>query len=107
QPVRTHLLRVQLLLHGLRLRAEQAHAVGGELQFRFTQDDLRLHQVQIVVSYVQAGPLSCAGDSAGRFEPLLAGQTAKAGSPPGTDPYATDTAAALCGSLAHSAEPKV
>ncbi|MFB7327065.1 hypothetical protein [Streptomyces sp. NPDC056190] len=81
--------------------------VRRELQFRFTQDDLRLHQVQIVVSYVQAGPLSCAGDYAGRFEPLLAGQTAKAGSPPGTDPYATDTAAALCGSLAHSAEPKV
>ncbi|MFB7114780.1 hypothetical protein [Streptomyces sp. NPDC056291] len=100
-------------VYALKRAGSAAHApaslftVRRELQFRFTQDDLRLHQVQIVVSYVQAGPLSCAGDYAGRFEPLLAGQTAKAGSPPGTDPYATDTAAALCGSLAHSAEPKV
>ncbi|MFE7211274.1 hypothetical protein ACFY0A_17885 [Streptomyces sp. NPDC001698] len=100
-------------VYALKPAGSAAHApaslftVRRELQFRFTQDDLRLHQVQIVVSYVQAGPLSCAGDPAGRFEPLLAGQTAKAGSPPGTDPYATDTAAALCGTLAHSAEPKV
>ncbi|MFD4975431.1 hypothetical protein [Streptomyces sp. NPDC058424] len=100
-------------VYALKPAGSAAHApaslftVRRELQFRFTQDDLRLHQVQIVVSYVQAGPLSCAADYAGRFEPLLAGQTAKAGSPPGTDPYATDTAAALCGSLAHSAEPKV
>ncbi|MGW3513023.1 SCO2583 family membrane protein [Streptomyces sp. NPDC000994] len=100
-------------VYALKPAGSAAHApaslftVRRELQFRFTQDDLRLHQVQIVVSYVQAGPLSCAGEAAGRFEPLLSGQTAKAGSPPGTDPYATDTAAALCGSLAHSAEPKV
>ncbi|MGX4692260.1 SCO2583 family membrane protein [Streptomyces sp. JNUCC 63] len=81
--------------------------VRRELQFRFTHDDLRLHQVQLVVSYVQAGPLSCAEDPTGHFRPLLAGQTAKAGGPAGTDPYATDNATALCGSLAPSAQPRV
>jgi hypothetical protein len=81
--------------------------VRRELQFRFTEDDLRLHQAQLVVSYVQAGPLSCAEDSAGRFQPLLAGQTAKAGGPAGTNPYAPGNATALCGSLAPSAQPKV
>ncbi|WP_073946694.1 SCO2583 family membrane protein [Streptomyces kebangsaanensis] len=81
--------------------------VRRELQFRFTHDDLRLHQVQLVVSYVQAGPLSCAEDPTGHFRPLLAGQTAKAGGPAGTDPYATDNATALCGTLAPSAQPRV
>jgi hypothetical protein len=41
------------------------------------------------------------------LNPLLAGQTAKAGGPAGTDPYATGSATALCGSLAASAQPKV
>ncbi|MFL4950449.1 hypothetical protein ACJ6WE_24605 [Streptomyces sp. MMS24-I31] len=81
--------------------------VRRELQFRFSRDDLRLHQVQLVVSYAQAGPLSCAEDSASRFRPLLAGQTAGAGGPAGTDPYATGSATALCGSLAPSALPRV
>ncbi|MFK4149757.1 hypothetical protein [Streptomyces sp. NPDC004065] len=81
--------------------------VRRELQFRFSRDDLRLHQVQLVVSYVQAGPLSCTEDSANRFRPLLAGQTAKAGGPAGTDPYATDGATALCGSLAPGAQPRI
>ncbi|CAM5699341.1 hypothetical protein SVIOM74S_00514 [Streptomyces violarus] len=31
-------------------------AVRRELHFRFDRDDLRLHQAQLVVSYVQAGP---------------------------------------------------
>ena len=53
------------------------------------------------------GPLSCAEDSANHLRPLLAGQTAKAGGPAGTDPYATGGATALCGSLAPSAQPKV
>ncbi|MGW0609814.1 SCO2583 family membrane protein [Streptomyces sp. NPDC002788] len=78
-----------------------------ELQFRFDRDDLRLHQAQLVVSYVQAGPLSCAEDSTNHLRPLLAGQTAKEGGPAGTDPYATGSATALCGSLATSAQPKV
>ncbi|WP_112465529.1 SCO2583 family membrane protein [Streptomyces triticisoli] len=81
--------------------------VRRELQFRFTHDDLRLHQAQLIASYVQAGPLSCAEDTTGHFRPLLAGQTAKAGGPAGTDPYATDNATALCGALAPSAQPRV
>ncbi|HEY3477566.1 MAG TPA: hypothetical protein VGL02_01590, partial [Streptomyces sp.] len=69
--------------------------VRRELHFRFDRDDLRLHQAQLVISYVQAGPLSCAEDSTNHFHPLLAGQTAKAGGPAGTDPYATGGATAL------------
>ncbi|MFG2961813.1 MULTISPECIES: hypothetical protein [unclassified Streptomyces] len=81
--------------------------VRRELTFRFDRDDLRLHQTQLVVSYVQAGPLSCAEDSANHLRPLLAGETARAGGPAGTNPYATDSATALCGTLAAAAEPKV
>ncbi|TXS40281.1 hypothetical protein EAO75_35450 [Streptomyces sp. uw30] len=81
--------------------------VRRELQFRFDREDLRLHQAQLVVSYVQAGPLSCAEDSTNRLHPLLAGQTAKEGGPAGTDPYATGGATALCGSLAEGSQPKV
>ncbi|MFS4105441.1 hypothetical protein [Streptomyces sp. PD-S100-1] len=80
--------------------------VRRELLFRFDRDDLRLHQVQLVSSSVQAGPLSCPGDSAERFRPLLAGQSAQAGGPAATDPYAPDAVPALCGALAPDAEPK-
>ncbi len=81
--------------------------VRRELHFRFDREDLRLRQTQLVVSYVQAGPLSCAEDSTNRLHPLLAGQTAKEGGPAGTDPYATGGATALCGSLAVGSQPKV
>ncbi|MGW1497620.1 SCO2583 family membrane protein [Streptomyces mirabilis] len=81
--------------------------VRRELQFRFDRDDLRMHQAEVVVSYVQAGPLACSEDSATHLHPLLAGQTAKAGGPAGTDPYATGSATALCGSLATSSQPRV
>ncbi|MET7570147.1 hypothetical protein ABZT04_16825 [Streptomyces sp. NPDC005492] len=81
--------------------------VRRELHFRFDRDDLRMHQAQLVVSYLQAGPLSCAEDSVTHLHPLLAGQTAKEGGPAGTDPFATDSATALCGSLAAGAQPKV
>lgn len=81
--------------------------VRRELHFRFDRDDLRMHQAELAVSYVQAGPLACSEDTVSRFRPLLAGQTAKAGGPAGTDPYATGSATALCGSLAKSAQPKV
>ncbi|MGW1722859.1 SCO2583 family membrane protein [Streptomyces sp. NPDC002306] len=81
--------------------------VRRQLRFRFDREDLRLHQSQLVVASVQAGPLSCAEDSANRLHPLLADQSAKSGGPAGTDPYATDSATALCGALAPSAEPKV
>ncbi|AOR34391.1 hypothetical protein BFF78_28065 [Streptomyces fodineus] len=79
--------------------------VRRELTFRFTRDDLRTHQVQLVTSYVQAGPLACAEDSTAYLRPLLAGQTAPTGGPAGTDPYATDSPTALCGTLAAGAEP--
>ncbi|MFI9819031.1 hypothetical protein ACIHFC_00920 [Streptomyces sp. NPDC052013] len=81
--------------------------VRRELHFRFDREDLRLHQAQLVVSYVQAGPLSCAEDSATHLRPLLAGQTAKEGGPAGTDPYATGSTPALCGALAPGAQPKL
>ena len=81
--------------------------VRRELHFRFDRDDLRLRQAQLTVSYVQAGPLSCAEDSTNHLRPLLAGQTARAGGPAGTDPYATGGFTALCGTLATGAQPKV
>ncbi|MFF3907040.1 hypothetical protein ACFYZJ_13825 [Streptomyces sp. NPDC001848] len=81
--------------------------VRRELTFRFDRDDLRLNQVELVTSYVQAGPLTCAEDTASQLRPLLAGQTAKAGGPAGTDPFATGSATALCGTLSTSAEPRV
>lgn len=81
--------------------------VRRELRFRFDRDDLRLHQTQLLLSAVHAGPLSCAEKSADHLRPLLAGQKAEAGAPAGTDPYVTDGATALCGSLAKSAQPDV
>ncbi|MEU9440522.1 hypothetical protein AB0D42_06245 [Streptomyces sp. NPDC048304] len=81
--------------------------VRRELTFRFTREDLRTHQVQLVTSYVQAGPLACAEDSTAYFRPLLAGQTTRTGGPAGTDPYETDSPTALCGTLSAGAEPKV
>jgi hypothetical protein len=81
--------------------------VRRELRFRFDRDDLRLHQTQLVASHVQAGPLSCPEDSANHLRPLLAGQSAEAGGPAGTDPYRTGGAPALCGTLATSAQPAV
>ncbi|MFJ6566179.1 hypothetical protein ACIQNU_02060 [Streptomyces sp. NPDC091292] len=81
--------------------------VRRELLFRFDRDDLRMHQAEVANSYVQAGPLACATDSVDRLHPLLAGQTAKAGGPAGTDPYATGSATNLCGTLAASAQPSL
>ncbi|MFD5965847.1 hypothetical protein ACFWGR_06415 [Streptomyces sp. NPDC060311] len=89
-------------------RAEESlFTVRRELHFRFDRDDLRLHQTRLVASYVQAGPLSCAGDSAKHLRPLLAGQQAGAGVPRGTDPFTSGNAPALCGTLAEDAQPKV
>ncbi|MFI2374414.1 hypothetical protein ACH5AO_04990 [Streptomyces sp. NPDC018964] len=79
--------------------------VRRELRFRFDRDDLRLHQAELVTAHVQAGPLSCAEDSAARLRPLLAGETAKGTAPTVTDPYATGSAPALCGALAPGAQP--
>lgn len=79
--------------------------VRRDLTFRFDRDDLRLHQAQLVTSYLQAGPLTCAEDSANHLHPLLAGQTPKPGGPAGTDPYAASTATALCGTLSTPTQP--
>jgi hypothetical protein len=81
--------------------------VRRELRFQFDHDDVRLHQAELSVAYVQAGPLSCGDSSASVFAPVLAGQAAKAGGPAGTDPFGTDRATALCGTLADGALPKV
>ncbi|MFJ9658910.1 hypothetical protein ACIRPR_13260 [Streptomyces griseoflavus] len=81
--------------------------VRRELRFRFDHDDLRLHQAELVGAHLQAGPLSCAEDTAARLRPLLAGRTAEKDAPRGTDPYTTDTAPALCGSLSPAAQPKL
>ncbi|MEV6164070.1 hypothetical protein AB0L71_19445 [Streptomyces sp. NPDC052052] len=77
--------------------------VRRELHFRFDQDDLRLHRLELSTSYVLAGPQSCPGDSSGALQPLLAGERPVSRGPAATDPYATDRpAAALCGMLAVS-----
>ncbi|MFJ9179792.1 hypothetical protein [Streptomyces sp. NPDC102360] len=81
--------------------------VRRSMHFRFDRQDLRNHQTELLVSYVQAGPLACSSDAAGYLHPLLAGQSAKQGGPAGTDPYATDSATALCGALAPDAQPHV
>jgi hypothetical protein len=88
-------------------RAETSlFTVRRELHFRFDREDLRLHQAQLVASYVQAGPLSCAEDAANHLRPLTAGQSAGTGTPAGTDPYTSDNPTALCGTLAAKAQPK-
>ncbi|MEU8569839.1 hypothetical protein AB0C51_16035 [Streptomyces pathocidini] len=80
--------------------------VRRELRLRFDRADLRDHHLEVVHSNVQAGPLACAADSAGRLRPLLAGQSAKGDGPAGTDPYDPGRAtASLCGVLAPGALP--
>ncbi|MEU8353877.1 hypothetical protein [Streptomyces sp. NPDC048845] len=80
--------------------------VRREVRFRFDRDDLRDHQIEVVQAYVQAGPMSCGGDTAGQLRPLLAGQDAGKGRPAGTDPYAPQrSTASLCGVMADEAQP--
>lgn len=81
--------------------------VRRELTFRFDRDNLRVGQIQLAASYAQAGPLSCAEDAAAYLRPLLSGQTARTSAPAGTNPFATDSASSLCGTLAAEAQPKV
>ncbi|MBC2868001.1 SCO2583 family membrane protein [Streptomyces mexicanus] len=100
-------------VYALRQAGSAAHApaslftVRRELRFRFDRDDLRRHQVQLVASTVQAGPLSCAEDATAHFDPVLAGQTAKGGGPAATNPYAQGGATPLCGTLSPAAQPQV
>ncbi|GAA3371472.1 hypothetical protein GCM10020367_22270 [Streptomyces sannanensis] len=80
--------------------------VRRELHFRFDRDDLRTHRAELLVSYVQAGPLACSSDTSVGFQPLLAGEKASGKGPAGTDPYAVGSpTAALCGTLDPSAQP--
>jgi hypothetical protein len=80
--------------------------VRRELHFRFDQEDLLKHRVQLVQSEVAAGPEACSAAAAKTFVPLLAGRRAPAGSPTGTDPFAAGhLAAGLCGSLTETAVP--
>lgn len=82
--------------------------VRRELRLRFDRTDLRDHRLEVVQSYLQAGPMSCSADAAAGLRPLLAGQSATADGPAGTDPYAQGRAtAALCGTLAPSAQPRL
>ncbi|MEV4441123.1 hypothetical protein AB0K09_19300 [Streptomyces sp. NPDC049577] len=76
------------------------------MRFRFDRDDLQEHHLQVLQTYVQAGPEACGVDDSAYLRPLLAGQTAGTGTPAGTDPYATgQPTAALCGTLAPGAQP--
>ncbi|MFF7973237.1 hypothetical protein [Streptomyces sp. NPDC007905] len=81
--------------------------VRRELTLRFDPDDLRLGELQLIASYLQAGPMSCVDDATSYLRPLLSGQTARTGRPAGTNPFAMDSATALCGTLAPQAQPKV
>ncbi|MEU5436876.1 hypothetical protein AB0G73_26310 [Streptomyces sp. NPDC020719] len=87
-------------------KAASLFTVRRELHFRFDRDDLRLHRVELQVSYVEAGPQACSADVSAQLRPLLAGERTSTVGPAGTDPYATGPAtAALCGTLATSAQP--
>ncbi|MET9529532.1 hypothetical protein ABZY02_03020 [Streptomyces sp. NPDC006649] len=80
--------------------------VRREVHFRFGAEDLRLHQAQVTLADVQAGPQSCTADAVNRLRPLLAGQHAAGGGPAGTDPYTTgQPPTSLCGTLAASSQP--
>ncbi|WP_432090086.1 hypothetical protein [Streptomyces sp. NRRL F-5630] len=81
-------------------------SVRREIHFRIDPADLRGHRAEVLTSTVQAGPLDCATESADRLHPLLAGARASGGGPAqGTDPYAPDASATLCGTLAEHAPP--
>ncbi|MFI9718307.1 hypothetical protein ACIHFE_01430 [Streptomyces sp. NPDC052396] len=76
------------------------------MRFRFDRDDLQDNRLQVLQSYVQAGPETCSADDAAYLHPLLAGQRPGEDRRPGTDPYSTGASAtALCGVLAPSAQP--
>ncbi|MFI1012920.1 hypothetical protein [Streptomyces sp. NPDC020965] len=82
--------------------------VRRELSFRLDREDLHQHRVELLTSYVQAGPQSCSDRTTGTLRPLLAGRHATAGIPPGTNPYSMgDATTALCGSLAPGAQPNL
>ncbi|MBV2357319.1 hypothetical protein KUM39_23590 [Streptomyces sp. J2-1] len=85
--------------------AASLFTVRREIVFRLDHEDLRLGQLQLVSARAEAGPESCGDDSTGYLQPLLAGRTARPGTPRGTDPYRTGAEAALCGTLAPGDRP--
>ncbi|MEU8588151.1 hypothetical protein AB0C59_14315 [Streptomyces sp. NPDC048664] len=95
-----HVLVYALKPTGADARAQASlFTVRRGLTFRFDRDDLRLHQAQLLTSYLQAGPLACAEDSTTHLRPLLAGHTPDTAPPPATNPYSATTPEALCGAL--------
>jgi hypothetical protein len=82
--------------------------VRREVRLRFDHGALRDHRLQVQQTYLQAGPLSCASDAAGRLRPLLAGQSAASDGRAGTDPFAAGRpTASLCGVLSRNAQPSL
>ncbi|MFF3324416.1 hypothetical protein [Streptomyces sp. NPDC002889] len=80
--------------------------VRRELHFRFDRDDLQHRRLELLASYLQAGPQACSSDTSDALQPLLAGERAGSDGPAGTDPYARGQAtAALCGVLSPDAQP--
>lgn len=81
--------------------------VRREIRFRFDRQDLRDRRLEVVQTYLQAGPEACTTDAAGWLRPLLAGQSDKANGPAATDPYTQGRpTASVCGVLAPSAQPR-
>ncbi|NUV50708.1 hypothetical protein G6W54_28795, partial [Streptomyces sp. CAI-78] len=70
------------------------------LRLSFDRDTLRSHQLELLNSRTEAGPLACGTPTAAHLRPLLAGENAPAGRPPATDPYAREGGGAVCGTLA-------
>ncbi|KLJ04831.1 hypothetical protein [Streptomyces sp. KE1] len=70
------------------------------LRLSFDRDTLRSHQLELLHSRTEAGPLACGTPTAAHLRPLLAGEKAPAGRPSATDPYAREGGGAVCGTLA-------
>ena len=69
-------------------RAPRSSPSGASCSFRFDRDDLRTHRLELVVCLRAGRAAGLLRRRPDHLRPLLAGQTAKAGGPPGTDPYA-------------------
>jgi hypothetical protein len=75
--------------------------VRRQMTFRFDQQDLQQHHIEIAEADVAAGPLACNAPLEG-FHPILAGNTAQ-GSLAGADPYDhSQPVGAVCAPLSGS-----
>ncbi|MGW7005039.1 SCO2583 family membrane protein [Streptomyces sp. NPDC054933] len=78
--------------------------VRRQLKLYFDRADLRNRQIEVQQAAVEAGPLTCAGDPAGYFRPLLAGQSVSSGA--GVDPYDhSRPVTSVCGLLRSGPSP--